>query len=111
MVEINYVYMYIQLINLFKLKLIAVLLQRELYQVVSLKVRKKKIGKRYIFVALKLIHKFNFLGCVITLLTGYSTHHKLGGIIGCSGWLGVIEGIENVSQYIYTCDDEEDNDE
>ncbi|KAG2217798.1 hypothetical protein INT45_005628 [Circinella minor] len=35
-------------------------------------------------------------GCVITLLTGYSTHHKLGGIIGCSGWLGVIEGIENI---------------
>ncbi|KAI9249177.1 Phospholipase/carboxylesterase/thioesterase [Phascolomyces articulosus] len=35
-------------------------------------------------------------GCVITLLTGYSTHHKLAGIIGCSGWLGVIEGIENI---------------
>ncbi|KAI9493706.1 Phospholipase/carboxylesterase/thioesterase [Zychaea mexicana] len=35
-------------------------------------------------------------GCAIALLTGYSTHHKLAGVIGCSGWLGVIEGIENI---------------
>ncbi|KAI9493719.1 Phospholipase/carboxylesterase/thioesterase, partial [Zychaea mexicana] len=27
---------------------------------------------------------------VITLLTGYSTHHKLAGVIGCSGWLAHI---------------------
>ncbi|KAI8144451.1 Phospholipase/carboxylesterase/thioesterase [Fennellomyces sp. T-0311] len=35
-------------------------------------------------------------GCVVSLLTGYSTKYKLAGVIGCSGWLGVIDGIENI---------------
>ncbi|KAI9252739.1 Phospholipase/carboxylesterase/thioesterase [Helicostylum pulchrum] len=28
-------------------------------------------------------------GCVVSLLTGLTSEYKLGGIIGCSGWLGM----------------------
>ncbi|KAI9322457.1 Phospholipase/carboxylesterase/thioesterase [Dichotomocladium elegans] len=40
-------------------------------------------------------------GCVISLLTGFHTRHKLAGVLGCSGWLGVItQGVEKTGSGI-----------
>ncbi|CDH60464.1 phospholipase carboxylesterase [Lichtheimia corymbifera JMRC:FSU:9682] len=33
-------------------------------------------------------------GCVIALLTGFLSKHKLAGVIGCSGWIGVLSIME-----------------
>jgi predicted esterase len=41
-------------------------------------------------------------GCVMSLLTGLTSDHTLGGIIGCSGWLGQQHKFPNVStQYTH----------
>lgn len=36
------------------------------------------------------------VGCVIALLTGFLSKHKLAGVIGCSGWIGVLSIMEKV---------------
>lgn len=41
-------------------------------------------------------------GCVVSLLTGLTSEYKLGGIIGCSGWLGMSKKFPAVSFYRYS---------
>jgi predicted esterase len=40
-------------------------------------------------------------GCVLSLLTGLTSEYKLGGIIGCSGWLGMSSKFPAVSKEGY----------
>lgn len=39
-------------------------------------------------------------GCVLSLLTGLTSEYKLGGIIGCSGWLGMSSKFPGVSVHL-----------
>ncbi|KAG0873070.1 hypothetical protein G6F35_006866 [Rhizopus arrhizus] len=36
-------------------------------------------------------------GCVLSLLTGLTSEYKFGGIIGCSGWLGLSQKIATMA--------------